>query len=115
MPAAILPDRALEFSHDLLPEAVHHALAGHSDQRDIARLSWLEAHGSPRRDIEPHTARSVAIELQRRIGFEKVVVRTDLDGPIAGIGDGQRDGTTALVDLDFAGLDEHFAGNHAVT
>src|SRR3954463_7352311 len=56
----------------------------------------------------------LAIELQRRVGLEKMVVRADLDRAVAGVGDRQRHGLAAGIELDLAVLDEEFAGDHSV-
>ena len=54
-------------------------------------VTRLEAHGRPRRHVEPHAERLRAVEAQRAVGLEEVEVRADLDRPIGGIGDGQLD------------------------
>src|SRR4029077_20971526 len=82
------------------------------NQRDLARLPRLEPHRRPGRDVEPHAARLLAIELQRRIGLEEMIVRADLDRPVAGVGDGERHGLAAGIERDLAGLDEELAGGH---
>ena len=48
----------------------------------------LEAYGGARRDIQTKTASLVAVEGQGTVGFEEVVVRTHLDGPIACVANG---------------------------
>src|ERR1700722_2434584 len=106
-------DMRLELAHDFLTETIDRALAGKRDQRDLARLPRLEAHRGAGRDVEAHAARLLAIELERRIGLEEMIMRADLDRPVAGVGDHERHGLAAGVESDFAGLDEHFAGNHA--
>jgi hypothetical protein len=102
----------LELAHDVLAETVDCALAGNCNKRHFARLSRLEADRSAGRNIEPHAARFFTVELQRRIGFEKMIMRADLDRPITRISDRKRDGLTTFVELDFARSDEHFAGDH---
>src|SRR5262249_56817085 len=79
----------------------------------LARLPRFKAHRGAGGDIEPHAARLFAIEFQRRIGLEEMVVRADLDRPIAGIGDRQRHRLATGIELDLAVLDEHFTGDHA--
>src|SRR5580704_6984830 len=103
---------SLEFSHDGLAEAVDRARAGNRDERHIARLSGLEAHGRASGDVEPHAARLFTVELECRIGFEEMVMRADLDWPVAGIRDSKRDALAALVDFDFARLNEILTGDH---
>jgi hypothetical protein len=41
-------------------------------------------------------------------------MRTHLDRPVAGIGDAQPDRLTTGVELDLAGFDLHFSGNHGL-
>src|SRR6185503_8969380 len=110
------PDRgvcqALQLPHYVLAEPIDRPLAGERDERHVARLAGLEAHGGARRDVEPHAARSFPVELQRRVGLEEMVVRPDLNRPVAGIGDAQCYGLAAGVQLDLAVLDEIFSGDH---
>src|SRR6185312_10199849 len=101
-----------KFPHHLAAETVHRSLAGERDQRDVAALARLEPPRGARRQVEPHAARLPAVELQRRVGLEEMIVRAHLDRPIAGVGDSQRHRLAALVELDLAVLDEHFAGDH---
>src|SRR5262249_48219699 len=104
--------RALELTHHVLPETVDRALAGERNERDLARLPRFKAHRGAGGDIEPHAARLLAVEFQRRIGLGEVIMRADLDRPVAGIGDRLRHRLAAGVDLDLAVLDEHFTGDH---
>ena len=65
-------------------------------------------------DVEAKALRACAVELQRRIGLEEMVVRADLDRPVAGIGDFERDRVAALVHDDVAGRGERLAGDERV-
>src|ERR1700737_3369570 len=103
-----------ELSHHVLPESIDHPLASERDQRDLAGLTGLEAHGRAGGDIEAHTSRSLAIEPQLWIGLEEMVVRADLDRPIATIGDREGNRLAASIELDLTFLDQHFAGDHCV-
>src|SRR3954447_2223698 len=105
--------RVLELAHHVGTETVDRALAGEGDQCHIARLSRLEARGGPGRDVEPHSARLLAIKRERRIGLEEMIVRAYLDRAVAGVGYAERCGLSASVERDLAVLDEHFAGDHA--
>ncbi len=93
-------------------EADDAAGPGIGDQPHLAALPRLEPRRGPGRDVEPEAARLVAIELQRRVGLEEMVVRADLDRPVAGIGDDERDGRPPGIELDIALGDENFAGEH---
>src|SRR6516225_4496122 len=109
-----MTSHASEFSHHVLPEPVDRALAGERNERDLARLPGFEAHRGAGGDIEPHAARLLAVEFQRRIGLEEMIMRADLDRPIAGIGDRQAQRLAAGVDLDLVVFDEHLTGDHGV-
>ena len=73
------------------------------------RLARLEAHGSAGGDVETEAARRFAIKVQPGIGFVKVIVRADLDRPVTGVGDDQRDRRAAGVEFEFAGFGEEFS------
>src|SRR6516165_1143039 len=104
--------RALELSHHVLPEPVDRALAGERNKRDLARLPRFEAHRGAGGDIEPHAARFLAVEFQRRIGLEEMIVRADLDRPIPVFGDRQRHRLAPVMELALAAFDELFTGDH---
>src|SRR5215831_16876931 len=99
----------LQLPRDAALEAVDAALAAVRHQGDLASLAGLETHRGAGRDVEPHAARLVALEAQRLVGLKEVIVRADLDRPVAGVGDLERDAGRALVEDDLAGLDEDFA------
>src|ERR1700731_1213503 len=110
-----LKSQRSELPHHVLPESVDHPLARERDQGDLARLAGLEAHRRAGGDVEPHAPRPLAIELQRRIGLEEMIMRADLDRPVAGIGDRDHDRLAAGIEFDLAVLDEHLAGDHVDT
>src|SRR3954451_25182501 len=99
-------------SHYVRPKTVDSTLAGERHQRDVARLPRLEPHRGAGRDVEPHAARLSAIELQRRVGLEEMIVRADLDRPVAGVRHRQRHGLAPRVEGDVAVLCEDLAGDH---
>src|SRR5438552_3676772 len=107
--------RESKLAHHVLSKTIHGALAGERDQGDVARLPGLEAHRGAGRDVEPHAARLLAVEPECRVGFEEVVVRADLDRPVAGVGHRQRHGLAAGVERDVAGFDEKLAGGHGAS
>src|SRR5439155_16797318 len=90
--------------HHFLAEAENLAVAAIRDQRHVPRLPRLEPHRGSGRDIEPHAARLVAIEFQRRVGLEEMIMRADLDRPVAGIRHGESHAGAASVDRDLAFL-----------
>src|ERR1700674_1071709 len=97
---------ASQLPHHLLPEAVDLAFAGERDEAHLARLARLEAHGRAGRNVEAAAARRDAVELQGAVGLGKVVVRADLDRPVACVRHGDRHGLAASIDLDVAGRGE---------
>src|SRR5438445_1619749 len=100
---------------DLAVEAEDAAGARIGDETHVASLAGLEAHRGPRRNIEPEAARLLAVEGERTVGLVEVIMRADLDRPVAGIGDGDRDRGTAGVELDLAGGDDDLSGDHRAT
>src|SRR3954468_7109628 len=102
----------LQLAADLGVEPVDGPRARVGNERDVARLPRLEPHRRPGRDVEPHAARLAAVEAQGLVGLEEVVVRADLDRPVAGVGDLEGDGRAALVQEDVAVRGDDLAGNH---
>src|SRR5271154_3123061 len=99
---------SLQLPHHLALEAEDLAIPREGYQRHRARLARLEAHRGSRGDVQPHAVGDLAIEAQRIVGLEEVIVRADLDRTIAAIGHLERRGPAALVDLDVARGDFHF-------
>src|SRR5262249_59116027 len=99
-------------AHHRLRTPSAEALPGDADRRPPARLPRLEAHRRAGSDVEPHAARLFSIELQRRIGLEEMIVRADLDRPIAGVRHRERHGLATGIERNVAGLDEELAGGH---
>jgi len=71
-------ERELNLPHHLLAEAVDFALSGERDQAHAATLAGLEADGRAGRNVEPEALCFLALEFQRRIGLEEMIVRADL-------------------------------------
>lgn len=109
MDATVQP---LERAHDLLTETKDHAVAAKRDQADFARLAGLEAHGGPSGDIEAHATGLFAVKAQAGIGLVEVIVRADLDGTVASIGDFEDNLGGIGIEKDFAGLGDDFAWDH---
>src|SRR3954463_7450138 len=105
----------LEFPRDLSLEAEHAALAGVGHQVDLPRLAGLETHRGAGWDVEPHATRRLTLEAQRVVGLEEVVVRANLDRPVARGRDLDRHALRPRVELDLAGFYEQLAGNHRCT
>src|SRR5690348_11907132 len=103
---------ASEPAGDLVVEAVDDALAGIGDEAHRARLARLEAHRRAGGNVEAAAARAVPVEAERGVGLEEMVMRADLDRPVAGIGDLDLDRCPAGIELDLAGLRDDFTGDH---
>src|ERR1700719_3502595 len=101
-----------QLSHDRLAETVNGARACNRDQRHLAALAGLEAPRRSRCNIEAHATGFGAVELECWSGLEEVIVRADLNRPVAAVRDSERQRFAALVELDVAGLDEIFTGDH---
>ena len=104
------PGPSFPASPSLLAKSVDGARAGKRHQVDFARLAGLEAHRRAGGNIEPHAARFLAVEFQRRIGLEEMIVRADLDRPVAACSRPKASRLAAFVELDLAVLDEHSPG-----
>src|SRR5437879_4853104 len=97
---------------DLAVEADDATLAGISDKPHLATLSGLKPRRGPGRDIEPIAARLLAIEGECLVGLVEVVMRTDLDRAIAGVGNRHGHCRAAGVDLDLASCGEELSRDH---
>src|SRR6185437_15711746 len=95
-----------QLPHHVAAETVDGLLAGERDELDVAGLAGLEADSGAGGDIEAHAAGFLAVELQRGVGFEEMVVRADLDWAVAGVCHCQCCRLAAGVELDLAVLDE---------
>src|SRR5476649_2672885 len=76
---------ASQLPHHLAAETIDDTLAGERHQLHIAGLAGLEPHRGAGGDVEPHAAGFLAVEFQRRIGLEEMIVRADLDRAVAGV------------------------------
>jgi hypothetical protein len=106
--------RLVQRTHHRARESKNTACARERDQFDRALLPRLETHRGASGDIEPETARGGAIKAQRLVGLEKMVVRPDLDRPIAGVGDLHPDRAAPGIELDLACLRKKFSRNHGM-
>src|ERR1700737_4937691 len=81
----------LEGSHHRAGETVDDALSGKRNQLHRSLLPRLESHRRSSGDVETKASRRRAIEGERTVGFGEVIMRADLNRPIARVGDGQSD------------------------
>jgi hypothetical protein len=84
------------------------------DEVDGFGVARFKADGGACGDVEALTPGGGPIELQGGVDFKEMEVGTDLDRPIAGIGDAQGGDGSARIEVDGAGLGKEFAGNHGV-
>src|ERR1051326_7116882 len=106
--------RPSQGAHPPLSEAINVPVPSEGGQRHLPRLSRLEAHRGAGRNVEPHAARLRAVELERRLGLEEMIVRADLDRPVARIRNRDFHAAAAGVERDLAVLGDDFAGDHGV-
>jgi hypothetical protein len=83
-------------------EADNLSRAAEGDKTDAMNLASLEADGGSGGDVEAPTEGKPAVESQRAISFEKVEVRANLNGAVAGVGDLKFDRVSPGVDDDVA-------------
>ena len=77
--------------------SVHHAAAGECHQRDFLLFARFEARSRAGSDIQPHAAGLGAIEVQRRVDLEEVIMAAHLNGPVAGVFDQKRHSLPACI------------------
>ncbi|SQC14796.1 Uncharacterised protein [Klebsiella pneumoniae] len=58
-------------------------MTGEGHQLDLAFLAGFKAYRRARRDIQAIAGGLLTVELQRRVNLGEMVVRTDLNRPIA--------------------------------
>src|SRR5580704_3302744 len=90
----------IERARLLGPQAGNDSVSGQRHQRHLAGHARLEPHRGAGRDVQPVAAGRGPVEGQRRVGRGEMVVRSDLDRPVAGVLDGQRDPGSPRSQLD---------------
>src|ERR1700687_335864 len=95
---------SVELAHHALAKAVDLPVSGEGDQGDVPALPRLEPHRGAGRNVEAHAAGFRAVELQRRIGLEEMIMRADLDRAVAGVGDRELHARPAGIENDLAVL-----------
>src|SRR5262249_31715977 len=94
-------------------EPVQLPSAAEGDQLHLAILPWLKPHRRAGRNVEMHPKRPLALEPQRAIDLEEVIVRTDLNRPVARVGDAERDRFATGSELDLTLGRDYLAGDGA--
>src|SRR5215475_8544170 len=102
----------LQWAHDCAGEAMHQARTTIGNQRDLARLTWLEAHRRPGRDVQAATERSPSVEVEGRVGLGEMIVTSDLDRPVTGVGNREGNDRSPLVQNDLARCWNDLSGHH---
>ena len=82
--------------------AANDAVAGDINKADGLDVARLKSHRGAGGDIQPPAVGFGSIELQRRVGFDEVVVAADLDWAIAEVGDREFDRCAAGVQFKVA-------------
>src|SRR5438105_9094915 len=104
--------RSSQAPHNLPAEAVNLPISREGDERHLPDLPRLEADRGAGRDVEAHAAGFLALERERRIGLEEMIMRADLDRPVAGIGDRKLHAQPAGIERDVAVLRDDLARDH---
>ncbi len=63
--------------------SIHESTAGQSHQRHLFLFARFEADGSSGRNIQSHAVSGRAIEIERGIHFEEMIMAAHLHGPVA--------------------------------
>ena len=95
-----LHSRVIEGSLGQPRESEQDAASTEVHELHLTGVAGFEAHGQPGRDGQAHAPGRLPVEGQCGVDLEEVVVGTDLDGTVTGVGDPQRGGTTPRVELD---------------
>src|SRR6476660_2771431 len=98
----------------VIPQPGDDVAPGQLDQGDLAGYARLEPDRGAGRDVEPEAAGRRPVEGQRRVGLGEVVVRADLDGPVAGVLHGQRDPFPPRGQLDGPVRGDDLARDHRI-
>ena len=106
--------RVVQPAHHQAVEPVDHPAAAVGDQLDLLDVAGLEPHRCAARQVQPHAVRLHAVEDQRPVDLEEVVVRPDLHRPVARVVDAQRHDGQARVELEVGPVEDVFAGNHVL-
>ena len=77
---------SVQIAHDPPGKAEYPAQTGQFNQLNVAALARFKTHGGASRNVQAHAPAFAALEHQRIVGFKEVVVRTDLNRPIATVG-----------------------------
>ena len=100
-----------QLAHHFATKSVNFALASKLHQLDVATLAGFKPHGRSRSDIKMEAQGSIAVEAERRIGFSKMIVRTDLNGTVTGVFNPERQGFTANVQFNVTADGLYFTWN----
>ena len=101
-----------ERAHDGLLEPVDVSSARIGNEPDFARLTGFETHGGSCRDIQPATKGELSLKGQGRVALRKMIVTSNLDRPVARVGDLKGDGDAVIVEYDVTARRNDFTRNH---
>ena len=99
-------------AHHGLLEPVDFSCARVGNEPGFARLTGLETHGSSCRDIQPVAQGELSLKGEGRVALREMIVTSNLDRPVARVGDLKGDGDAAIVEYDVTARRNDFARNH---
>ena len=88
------------------------SVASEVNQFNSALLAWLKSNSGARCQIQAHAVCCSPVKAQAGIGLCKVIVRSHLYGPIAGVLNHQGASSSAHIERVLTIVDEEFAGCH---
>jgi hypothetical protein len=101
-----------ERAHDGLLKPVDYSCARVGNEPGFARLTGLETHGSSCRDIQPAAQGELSLKGEGRVALREMIMTSNLDRPVAGVGDLKGDGDAVIVEYDVTAGRNDFARNH---
>ena len=93
-------------------KAIDHPVASVVNQLNGALLTGLKSNSGARCQIQAHAVCCSPVKAQAGIGLCKVIVRSHLYGPIAGVLNHQGASSSAHIERVLTIVDEEFAGCH---
>jgi len=101
-----------ERAHDGLLEPVDQSCARIGNEPDFARLTRFETHGRSWRDVQAVTQGELSLKGEGRVAFREMIMTSNLDRPVARIGDLKRDGDPVFIEYDVTASRNDFTWDH---
>jgi len=96
-------------------KTIDHPVACVVNQLNGALLAWFKSNSGARSQIQAHAVCSSSVKTQTCIGLCKVIVRSHLNGALAGVLNHQGTSSSANIELVLTIVDEEFARCHELT